>query len=406
YSNNTTGSFNQWFHRDIDMNIVREFQDYTNEYGQQATWNHGLPTGYDPANPQYSFYAPYYWYNPYSWQKGISNEFNRNRVFGDASLTYKATNDLSLRFTYRRNQLNTDYDTRQYNVLAITNAGRNSSGFNYWETVAGRSAMWQGFAFGDNQSIRQNYEVLATYNKKIKDFSIGGYAGLNIAKNNQQTLDWSSLGGLTVADEFLVANSKQQNPISRNITRSGNRSVFAKGDFGYKNLAFLDATYRRDYYSSQSKDNPINTFSVGASLIVSDLMGLAADAPLHYIKVRGSYGQISSALNPYQNSVLYNPTTTYPVNYNGTVRMATIPDRLVDPGLMGTNNAEKEIGLELRFFKNRLTFNGTYWDRTNKDFPFDVTVYPGSGSSVLSTNTGKITKKGLEFQASIVPVRT
>lgn len=402
YSNNTTGSFNQWFHRDLDMNIMREMRGYRNEYGQLATWNHATPQSYDPASPQ-RFYAPYYWFSPFAWQDNVTNEFNRNRLFGDASLTYKANNDLSLKFTYRKNQLNTDNEARQYNVLAISNAGRNSSGFNYWETISGRSATWQGFGFGNGRSNRQNYEALATYRKKFKEFQFGGNLGLDILKTNSETVSWNSLGGLTVPDEFLVSNSVKQNPQTRTINRLNRRSIFARADVGFRNYAFLEGSVRRDYYSSQRKDNAISTYSIGGSLILSDLLGLKSST-LNYVKLRASIGEISNALAAYQNSVLYDPNL-YPINYNGNIRTATEPDRLVDPSLRGAKNTEKEFGVEVRMFKNRFTLNATYWDRTNKDFPYDVTIYPGTGFTQLSTNTGKVVKRGVELQATATPIR-
>ena len=403
YSNNTSGSFNQWFHRDLDMGIMRELGGYINEYGQQASWNHLNPGGYDPANPT-AFYRPYYWFSPYGFQNGISNKQNRNRLYGDVSLTYKPINDLNIRFTYRKAQLNENTDTRQYNVLQVTNTnspGSNSSGFNYWEVISGRSGTWQGFAYQNNRSNRQNFELLASYTKKINEFEVGGNAGMDILKTEQEVIGWNSLGGLNVPDEFIVSNSVKPNPPSRQITETGRRALFATANVGFRRTFYIDGTFRRDYWSTER--DPIDTKGGGVAVVVSELLKLGNQSFLNYIKLRGSIGQISNALDPYANSVVYaeNGVTPYPIPYNGSIRMATEPNSGLDPDLHGSVNTEKEIGLEVRFWKQRLILNATYWDRTNKDFPFSVAVSPSSGISSLRTNVGKIEKKGIEIQGSL-----
>jgi hypothetical protein len=66
YSNQTTGSFNQWFHRDLDMDKMRELKDLRTPDGIWSSWNHNNPTAYDPANTkqfmQETIYNFYKWF--------------------------------------------------------------------------------------------------------------------------------------------------------------------------------------------------------------------------------------------------------------------------------------------------------------------------------------------------------
>ena len=39
YSNPTSGSFNQWFARDLDMKKMRAYKDLENSAGYHASWN-------------------------------------------------------------------------------------------------------------------------------------------------------------------------------------------------------------------------------------------------------------------------------------------------------------------------------------------------------------------------------
>ncbi|MBL0144807.1 MAG: hypothetical protein IPP48_02655 [Chitinophagaceae bacterium] len=44
------------------------------------------------------------------------------------------------------------------------------------------------------------------------------------------------------------------------------------------------------------------------------------------------------------------------------------PDQIVDPKIRGAVNSQRELGLEMKFAKNRVGFSVTYWDGTSKDF--------------------------------------
>jgi TonB-linked SusC/RagA family outer membrane protein len=403
YSNNSTGSFNQWFHRDIDMNILRELQNVKSPTGQLLTWNHSNPDNYNASNPA-GFYRNYYWFSPFGWIDNIANNSNRDRLYGDASITYKPNNDFSLKFTYRKQQLTTNTESRQYKNLETSVAGNTLAGFNYWETVANRAATWQGYSFGYSTSNRQNYEVLATYRKTIKDFTVGANAGVNIFKATQRVFNWNSTGGLLVADEFLTSNSKTTPVETNTITNSASRALFARADVGFRNMAFIEGTYRRDYSSTEQLGFYIDTKSAGASFIFSDLINKRGTTFLSYGKLRGSIGQVVNTLAAYQNSVLFS-STTYATQYAGN-RLVTVPDRLVDPLLQGANQTEKEVGIDLRFWKNRIGISATYWDRTNKDFPFDVTISGYSGFTTLGTNVGEVKKKGVDLTFFVNPIKS
>ena len=51
YANQSSGSFNQWFHRDLDMGIMKELRYLKSPEGFLASWNHNNPAAYSAANP-------------------------------------------------------------------------------------------------------------------------------------------------------------------------------------------------------------------------------------------------------------------------------------------------------------------------------------------------------------------
>lgn len=386
YSNQSTGSFNQWFHRDLDMGIMKELQDLKSPEGILASWNHKNPSSYSASNPV-QFYGGNYWYNFFSYFNLVKNVNNRDRLFGDASLSYKITNDLKVKATYRKQQLTTNYENRTYAML---------------ETSATQTGVKNGYAVGDTYSNRENFEGLISYSTKIKDFTINANAGVDFMRTKYKDITANTNNGLSVPDFFDLANSK--NPISYDNYRENQkyRAGFVTGDLGYKNFLFANFTIRQDYFSTLPKgDNGIMSKSFGASFVFSDLLKGKADW-LSYGKLRASWGEIPQTVNPYLLGFDYAVASN---QWDGNFLMST-PNRLVDPALAGAVSTQKEIGLDLRFLKNRLGISVTYWDGTVKDIPLDIAINGASGFTSKLVNAGEIAKKGIDLQLSATPVKT
>ncbi|MFT3981878.1 MAG: SusC/RagA family TonB-linked outer membrane protein [Ferruginibacter sp.] len=391
YANQSSGSFNQWFHRDLDINILRELRGLQTPEGIYASWNISNPTSYSATNPK-AFYAGNYWYNPYTYFDLIKSFDQRNRLFGDIGLTYKFSNDFRVKATYRRQQLTTN----GYNIYPTElEVSGNQTGFNpYGETTA--ESQLAAYQTGETFSNRQYYEGLATYTKKVRDFNFNGNAGFVIYKSTARTFNANTSGGLSVPGVYALGNSvnRIRNAGTNNfesITNYKSRGVFVRADVGYKNFAFIEGSFRKDYTSAEPAGKPIDTKSLGASLVFTDL--LPKSSILSYGKVRASWGQILNPLSAYDLLTSY----TTGASFNGSATMGE-PNTLVDPLLHGAFNDEKEIGLDLRFLKNRIGTSITYWDRTNKDFPVAITTSGASGYTAIRTNAGEIAKKGIDVQ--------
>lgn len=392
YSNQTTGAFGQWFHRNLDMGKMKELRYLKSPEGILSSWNHGNPTSYDPLNPV-KFYGGNYWFNPDQYLDYIRNDIRRDRLFGDISLTYKITNDLKFRATYRKQQLTYNDETTYRSELE---SSANQMSFNPWQGNAKA-----GYGAGNSASDRQNYEGLFTYSKKIKDFSINAFAGFDILKTKFRSVSANTMGGLSAPGLYALTNSKD--PINYNNSRSQftRRGLYIRAELGFRNYLTVDGTYRRDYTSSEPAENFIDSKSAGLAFIFSDLIKTATPW-LSFGKIRGSIGQSLNTLGVYQLNSVY---TIGGNQWNGNI-LTTVPNNIVDPGLQGATNLEKELGIEARFLKNRLGFTVTYWDRTNKNFPVNVSVPAQTGFTVVSRNAGEIAKTGWEVTAFVKPIVT
>ena len=392
YSNQTTGTFGSWFHRDLDISKLRELRGLTSPEGVLASWNKNNPDAYTATNPQKSW-AGNYWYNHYQYFDYVDNSIRRDRISGDVSLTYKVNNDLKIKGTYRKNQLTTNQEIIYKSELEF---GANQMSFNPWQ-----NNNKAGYGVDNRFTDRQNYEGLISYSKKYKSFQVNANTGFDILKTKRRDVDANTMDGLSAPGLYALANSKS--PINYNNTRQTftRRGLFIRADIGFRNFLFIEGSYRRDYTSTEPKGHYIDSKSAGASFVFSDLIKKAVPF-ISYGKIRGSIGQSLNTLNFNQLNALYGIGVQ---QYNGNIT-TTVPNNLVDPALQGATNLEKEIGIEMRFLKNRVGFNVTYWDRTNKDFPVNLNVPAQTGFTVISKNAGELAKKGWDVTAFVKPVQS
>ena len=212
YSNQSTGSFNQWFHRNVDMGIMRELKDLVTPTGIHASWNHNNPSSFNPSDAvNKNFYAGNFWYNFYTWFDLVKPTQRADRVFGDISLKYKVNNDLSLRFTYRKQQNTTYFETKYSSDL-------NESG----TQTFGNCGECRGYyGTGTTFSNRQNFEGLISYNKKIKDFTLTSNAGFDILQTISRSNSANTVNGFNVPNIYRLDNSKD--PIGYGNGRSAEK---------------------------------------------------------------------------------------------------------------------------------------------------------------------------------------
>ncbi|MDP9077276.1 MAG: SusC/RagA family TonB-linked outer membrane protein [Bacteroidota bacterium] len=394
YANQSSGSFDQWFHRDIDMGIMKELRGLQYGPGQYASWNHNDPDAYDPANPT-AFYGGNYWYNFYTYQDLEKDFFNGDRLYGNIALTYKVNNDLSFKATYRKHQNTTWTENIESTELALsqTQTGVKGSYYTY-----------------NSYQNRENIEFLASYNKKIHDFSVAANAGTDKFNFTDKENGGTTVNGLSIPYIYSLANSAGTPTLYNVRQKEKYNALLANVNLGWKDLINIDGSIRNDWFSTlpQAK-NDVLSKSLGASFIFSDLLK-SQSSWLSYGKLRASYGQIPKALGTTNETFGYGryPGLAYgvpAVKYNGQL-IQSAPDQFVDNTIHGSVVTSKEIGTDLRFLNDRIGVTGTYWTASEKALPYAVNVNGASGFSSILTNFGDVERKGLELTIYGYPVRS
>lgn len=395
YSNNTSGSFNQWFHRDLDMSIIKELKDLKTPTGIRASWNHSNPSAYKASSLK-DFYGAYYWYNFDTWQDLVTNVADNNKLYGDFSLTYKLSNDLRLKGTYRMSNsfahAETKYssDLLESGVKTFSNCGE-----------------CYGYYGSSTANVKdQDIELQLNFNKIVKDFTLGAVAGVDIHSYTVLGNSGNTNGGLNIPNLYTLTNSKTAASFGDTRYRTKDNAVYLTGQIGFRRFLNVDFTLRNDWLSVfPANNNDILSKSVGGSFVFSDLV----KAPfLSLGKLRASWGETPQSLG---NGKRTQGAYTYPGPlYFGATNLWAgqflegVNSGSVDPNLHGAVARQAEVGIDLGFFKNRLGFSVSYYKYVSKDFPQSVPVYLGTGTSSYTTNSGEINKKGIDVQFNARPL--
>jgi hypothetical protein len=177
-------------------------------------------------------------------------------------------------------------------------------------------------------------------------------------------------------------------------------SVFGYTDIGYKNMVYLNFSARNDWTSTLQK--PYNSFfypSVSLSVIGSEIVRMPSF--ISYFKLRGSFANISSDVSAYYTIPVYSSGTSWA----GTPSL-NLPGTIISPDIRPRKTISQEYGTEIRFLKNRLGLDVTYFSYLEKNFPKDVPISQASGYNSLRLNADEINRKGIEIVISGTPVRT
>jgi outer membrane receptor protein involved in Fe transport len=163
---------------------------------------------------------------------------------------------------------------------------------------------------------------------------------------------------------YNLANSNpSQNAIESRIERSEVQSAYGSLQLGYLNALFLDVTARNDW-SSTLPANARSYFypSVSASVVVSDLVIFSKDI-LSYAKIRGSWAQVGNDADPFQLLQTFRAGGSWNSSLPAYFENLTISNAFLKPEI----TTGIEVGVDLRFLKNRIGLDLTYYNQTTEN---------------------------------------
>jgi TonB-linked SusC/RagA family outer membrane protein len=350
---------------------------------------------HDPVDPYTQIYyrsvAGYD--NPYWAAENYHFKEKTDRFFGNGYINYAAklgsSMNLKVRYQLGMDSYTTHFqDIFEYghngNAGMIDNYGISSSTVNSLLTANYDWRIDNELVFSamiGNEFNQGNYK---TYSEHGEVFNFGGWAHI-----------------------------KNANIVTANESKYQDRTVgfFGSLSLDWRSMLFLNATGRNDVVSTMPANN--RTFfypSVSLSFVASELDVIKNIRAISFAKLRLSYAEVGQAGTYYQN---YYSIPVYsgswwsgsPILYPVDGVNSYIPNNIqFDPNLKPQNTKSYEVGVDLRFFQNRLGLDYTFSHQNVVDQIFTVPLAGSTGIRQLLMNGGKVHTTSHEVVLNVSPV--
>lgn len=393
---NTTNMLKDRLTLDVSMNYIKEKDQNLTAQGQwfnPLTSVYLFPRGesfdavrtfeiYDPGRNIYTQNWTYgdalKMQNPYWIAKRMVRTNNRSRYMLSGSLKYKVFDWLDLTGRLRWDDASTKQESKYYASTAFLFT-QSKYGFYSYSKINDQSL------YGD---------LMANINKTFDRFSVSANLGGSFSRTKYDQTGFR--GGLKNPANLFTPNAIDYSQVTNNnrpifdLHKHYINSLFANVELGWRSMLYMTVTGRNDWDSALDGTNHESFFypSVGLSGVVSSMIKLPEF--INYLKVRGSWASVGSAISP-------NITSKWRYEYNpasGTYQ--TVTYRF--PKTFYPERTDSwEAGLSARFFNNALTLDVTlYHSNTYKQTLLDRTS-PGVGYSAEYIQLGNIRNRGIEL---------
>lgn len=332
--------------------------------------------------------------NPLAQLSNTFNDYSLKKLNGTVGLEYDVIKDLTI--TGR---------------VGFNTSNSQSRVFNKEISYGGSKVFNNPRSSVDQNKIEDNnysFDLFATYKKTVgenhnitgtlgttafKEWGTGLYAtGFDVPNNS-----WE------FADISLTTGFKDAKTASSYSYDERRLSQFGRLQYDYKGKYLLSAMIRRDLSTKFGPNNRVAYFpSFTGGWVISDEGFYGESKTLNFVKLRASYGSLGNDQIPkYAYLSLLDGEATYILD--GALTNGKAIGLLANPDVKWEQAKKFDVGLDLRFFSDKVELNADYFIDTRKDLLIpDIPVSaiggvaaPGARSPVI--NAGTVRNTGFEF---------
>ena len=344
-----------------------------------------IPVGRFSSPSQQHHWTSYY-NSPYWLRENVRNNNRSSFISGNATLGYQLNKNIS--FDYRANV-----------QLSSSNFRGHVNGYVDLLKLGGGDQTVISSFNTDNQSARTIYaDFLTNFDYELTE-SIGLQAKLGHNVTDSFS-DFTSVGGsnLTIPGFYNISNITGEPTRSNGQTRFRGFALFANADLNYKDYLFVNLTARNDWVSRLDKtERSLFYPSAGVSFVPTKAFdGLKDKKGLSSAKIAANVSKVGNASNvpAYAIQAILGQGTGYPFgSLNSFVQSTQITDPLIRPEFSVT----KEVIVNLGFFNDRITLDGSAYRSDNSDLITNQTTSSTTGVSFSRGNIGKTVTDGFEI---------
>lgn len=291
-------------------------------------------------------------------------------------------------------------------LISYTDNNNNSK---YFNDARGIQAIRSGGANGgvtNNISTRLNYNNVLTYSNIFSknhkfDVTAGQEYIYNYAEGITATasafpdvnLGWDKLQLGTIAG--IPTTFAEDDKML---------SFFAKTSYSFKNKYLFAASIRADGSSKFGSDNRWGYFpSVSAAYRIIEEDFMRSVPVFSDLKFRVSYGEAgNNRIANYAALGIFN-SGSYPIN--NQTNITAYQNNIPNPLLKWEATKSTNIGLDLGFFKQRISLTTELYENRSKDLLYNTRVPASSGFKKQFQNIGATSNRGLEFTLNTINIK-
>lgn len=270
-----------------------------------------------------------------------------------------------------------------------------------------------------NRGFKWQVENLLTYNK-----SLGEHNFTVVLGQSAQKYTYRNLGGNDYS--LLETDPTKANINSAVGTRDDERvwggtggynftalaSYFGRINYNYAERYMLQLTVRRDGSSRFGPDHKWATFpavSAGWNVLNEPFLQDARPDWFNSLKLRFSWGKngnenignfrYTALMDGGQNYYFGGGYSVADGAKSGEMQYGSSPSALANANIKWEESEQIDLGLDARFFRDRLSFGIDYFDKKTNGMLMDQPIPSYVGQSAPMSNLGKMKNWGIELEA-------
>jgi TonB-linked SusC/RagA family outer membrane protein len=338
-----------------------------------------------------------YYPNPWEDLRRFRGNGRGDDIVGNIELNWKP-----IKFINLMNRTSVTYSTAfnkntaeaiTYSDYALHNGRSISGGGNVKASVS------DGSSIGN----RVQNEFIASLDRDFGDFNVKALAGNLVRQTFSKSVSVSG-ANLVIPTLFNVSNRTGEPGAGEAYFRSRLMSLFGSVSIGYKNWAFVEFTGRNDWDSRLPVDaNSYFYPGVNASVSLTDAIeSLGNNKILSYAKLKGAWNKAGNV-----NAGIYSLESNFGQGLGfpyGSLPGFTASNIINNPQIRPEVVESYEVGAELAFLDNRISFDVAYYYQNNNDQIIPVQISQSTGYSSALLNAARFYNKGFEFDLRLTPL--
>lgn len=376
----------------VMLGLLRTTPTFDNSNGLKKPWDNRaaylFPNGLQRSYRGYGIYD-----NPYYTVNNNPTTSNLNRVFGYGQANFQANEWLG--FTYRLGgDVYSQSDKSAFGSQSGPYGGNNGALF---------------VTTYSNQQFNSDFTVNLKHNfGDLNATLLLGHNFFDLQNNNRLV----KAVGLLVSDFNDLSNAVA--PVTTQFDgHKRTQAFYGDLELNWRSMLYLGITGRREETSTLAPAN--NTFfypSASLGWVFTELESLKGGNVLSYGKLRLNFAQVGKDAPIYALTTPYAAPFAFTDGYVNTgvsipgYALSTNVASLGNPKLKAEKTKSYEAGIDLGLYKDRITFNGTYYYSKSSDIIVPVAISYTTGFAGELLNAANIRNQGVELTLNTNPVRT